>query len=83
MKLKLKPQISLTVLILMICMSAFSKNKEKGMKDIFQGKFYIGTAMNTGQITGQDTAAIRIIRQHFNAITAENCMKCGPLQPVE
>jgi endo-1,4-beta-xylanase len=83
MELKLKPQISLTAVILLICLSAFSANKGKGLKDVFQGKFYIGTAMNAGQITGSDTASIRIIRQHFNTITAENCMKCGPLQPVE
>lgn len=83
MNLKLKPQISLTVLILVICLSAFSTNKGKGLKDVFHGKFYIGTAMNTGQITGKDTASIRIIMQQFNSITAENCMKCGPLQPVE
>ena len=54
MNLKLKLQISLTVLILAICLSAFSTNKGKGLKDLFQGKFYIGTAMNTGQITGKD-----------------------------
>ena len=83
MNLKLKPQISLTVLIMGICLSAFPTNKVKGLKDVFQGKFYIGTAMNTGQITGRDTAAIRIIKQQFNTITAENCMKCGPLQPIE
>lgn len=83
MSLKLKPQISLTTLILLMCLSAFATNKGKGLKDLFQGKFYIGTAMNTGQITGRDTSCVRIIKQHFNTITAENCMKCGPLQPVE
>lgn len=83
MNLKLKLQILLTALILVICMSAFSVDKGKGLKDVFQGKFYIGTAMNTDQITGKDTASIRIIKQQFNTITAENCMKCGPLQPVE
>ena len=83
MNLKLKLQITLTALILVICLSAFSTNKVKGLKDVFQGKFYIGTAMNTWQITGKDTASVRIIKQHFNTITAENCMKCGPLQPVE
>jgi len=81
--LKLFPNISLTALILLICLSAFSTNNGKGMKDLFKGKFYIGTAMNAGHITGKDTAAIRIIKQQFNTITADNCMKCGPLQPVE
>jgi len=53
------------------------------MKDVFKGKFYIGAAMNAAQITGRDSSSIRIIKQHFNSITAENCMKCGPIQPVE
>lgn len=81
--LKLFPQIALTALILVISLSVFSSDKGKGMKDLFQGKFYIGTAMNTGQIVGRDTASIRIINQHFNSITAENCMKCGPIEPEE
>lgn len=83
MNLKLKPKISLTALILVISLSALSSDKGKGMKDLFQGKFYIGTAMNTGQIVGRDTASIRIINRHFNSITAENCMKCGPIEPEE
>lgn len=83
MNLNLKKQILLTTLTFLIGLSAFSANNPKGLKDVFQGKFYIGTAMNTGQILGKDTASIRIIKQHFNTITAENCMKCGPLQPEE
>jgi GH35 family endo-1,4-beta-xylanase len=73
----------MTALFLLINLSAFSANRQIGRKDIFMGRFYIGTAMNTGQITGKDSAAIRIIKQHFNTITTENCMKCGSLQPEE
>src|ERR1035437_6930406 len=83
MNRKLIQLLSTVVLLLIINLSAFSSNPKKGLKDVFQGKFYIGTAINTGQITGKDTAAIRIIKQHFNTITAENCMKCGSLQPEE
>lgn len=83
MKLNLQKRIPLIALLLVIGLTTFSQNKTKGLKDIFQGKFYIGAAMNTWQITGKDTASIRIIKQQFNTITAENCMKCGPLQPVE
>ncbi len=83
MNLKLKLQIALTILILGISLSTFAANKGKGMKDLFLGKFYIGTAMNAGQIAGRDTASIRIIKQQFNSITAENCMKCGPIHPEE
>ena len=83
MNLNSRKKIRLTALILLIGLSAFSVNKPKGLKDVFQDRFYIGTAMNTGQIVGKDTASIQLIKQHFNTVTAENCMKCGPLQPEE
>lgn len=56
---------------------------DNGLKDVFQGKFYVGTAMNTWQINGKDTVSGKIIRQHFNSITAENCMKSMWIQPKE
>lgn len=64
-------------------MTAFSANKVKGLKDVFQGKFYLGTAMNTWQINGKDTASVRIIKQHFNSITSENVMKSALIHPEE
>lgn len=53
------------------------------LKDAFNGKFYIGTALNTPQILGFDTAAVRVIKTHFNAITAENVMKSEVIHPKE
>jgi GH35 family endo-1,4-beta-xylanase len=80
---ELLKQIRLTALFLGISLSVFSANTPKGLKDVFQGKFYLGTAMNNGQINGKDTASVRIIRQHFNSITAENIMKSALIQPTE
>ncbi len=51
------------------------------LKEALSNKFWIGTALNTGHITGKDTAAIKVIKEHFNAVVAENCMKSGPMQP--
>ncbi|GEO03251.1 beta-xylanase [Adhaeribacter aerolatus] len=56
---------------------------ELKLKDAFKGKFYIGTALNTGQITGRDTASIRVVKAHFNSIVAENIMKSALIQPQE
>jgi endo-1,4-beta-xylanase len=56
---------------------------EIGLKDAFADKFYFGTAMDTQQITGEDSAAVRVIKQHFNSIVAENIMKSEIIQPVE
>lgn len=78
--------LSKSTLILVISVALFSMGCEKQpttLKDAYNGRFYIGTAMSSPQITGSDTAATRVIKEHFNSIVAENCMKSGPIQPRE
>lgn len=80
--------IKLSVLmILFVSLCAFIpgnlKKKPETLKDALAGKFYIGTALNTWQFTEKDTASVRIIKENFNAVVAENCMKPGPIQPKE
>ena len=53
------------------------------MKDALKDKFLIGVAMNEAQITEADSSSVAIIKNHFNSITAENCMKSGEIQPEE
>ncbi len=53
------------------------------LKEIFEGKFYIGTAMNRRQINGENPEAVDLIKTHFNSIVAENVMKSGNIQPRE
>lgn len=57
--------------------------QQRTLKDAFAGKFYIGTALNIGQITEKDQKAVEVIRNNFNAIVAENCMKSEQIQPQE
>jgi len=59
------------------------KQNDVSLKEALSGKFYVGTALNTPQITERDTAALEVIKKHFNAIVAENCMKSGPIHPAE
>lgn len=56
---------------------------EPGLKDAVAGKFYVGTALNEDQIMGNDTAALTVVKKHFNAIVAENIMKSALIQPRE
>jgi endo-1,4-beta-xylanase len=51
------------------------------LKDVFKNDFLIGTAMNAPQIEGKDAAADQLIKQQFNAVTPENCMKAEIIQP--
>ncbi|MFD2744698.1 endo-1,4-beta-xylanase [Sphingobacterium populi] len=53
------------------------------LKEAFQGRFYIGTALNLDQIWERDGEAIALVQQQFNSIVAENCMKSMYLQPRE
>lgn len=61
-----------------------SKAEEpKGIKDAFEGKFYIGAALNEAEIRGIDTTGVDLVKTHFNSIVAENCMKNEEIHPAE
>ena len=72
-------------LILTACGGNASRTavSEKSLKDVVGDKFLIGVALNVRQSSGADTSAVKIVKQHFNAIVAENCMKSAELQPKE
>ncbi|RNI26827.1 endo-1,4-beta-xylanase [Rufibacter latericius] len=71
------------VLLSGACKVAQKETSELTLKDAFKGKFHIGTALNTQQITGQDAASVQVVKENFNAVVAENCMKSGMIQPRE
>ncbi|MFZ6038501.1 MAG: endo-1,4-beta-xylanase [Bacteroidota bacterium] len=75
--------ISFMVIALFPNCKAEESKSEKALQEALKGKFLIGVAMNADQITGKDTAGVRLIKQHFNSITPENCMKSEVLQPEE
>ena len=76
----------LSSLCLLLSISSFvhaSHPNEPTLKAALKGKFYIGTALNLEQIRGNDQQAEAIVKQQFNSIVAENCMKSMHLQPTE
>lgn len=70
-------------LILAASLSATTGFAQSTLKEAYAGKFVIGTAMNTPQILEQNAEEVKVIKENFNAIVAENCMKSGPMQPEE
>jgi len=74
--------ITISALITISCYSE-TLQKPNTLKSALEGKFLIGAALNVNQSAGRDTAAVRVIKQHFNSIVAENCMKSMYLQPEE
>ena len=85
MKNKHIVSMALCSLFLMACGSNVSKMtvSEKSLKEVVRDKFLMGVALNVRQSSGMDTSALKIVKRHFNAIVAENCMKCAEIQPKE
>lgn len=69
------------LLIAATLVTACAQQPAATMKDAAKDRFLIGTALNEVQIRGLDTAGVRVVREHFNAIVAENCMKSQPIHP--
>ena len=62
-------------LLLAGCGTKQTTPQSLSLKEAFGDKFLVGVALNTRQVAGKDSAATRLIKQHFNSIVAENCMK--------
>ncbi|MBN2612992.1 MAG: endo-1,4-beta-xylanase [Bacteroidales bacterium] len=69
------------IVVLMVFFTVSCSGPEKGLKDIFSGYFYIGTAVNPFQLYEKDTLAKPFIAKHFNSITNENCLKWERVHP--
>ncbi|MFT3843730.1 MAG: endo-1,4-beta-xylanase [Lacibacter sp.] len=61
--------------------SCTAQTTNASLKDLYKKDFFIGTALNAPQIKQQDPAAANIITTQFNAVTAENIMKCEVIHP--
>lgn len=57
------------------------KRSASTLKTALGGRFYIGAALNANQIKGEDTKGLVVLKEHFNSIVAENCMKGQELHP--
>jgi endo-1,4-beta-xylanase len=67
--------------ILFVLLTNQALGQNASLKETFKKDFLIGTALNPAQIQERDTAAARLVLQHFNAITPENSMKAMHLHP--
>nr|WP_319399599.1 endo-1,4-beta-xylanase [uncultured Carboxylicivirga sp.] len=83
MKIHSAKTILLSILSLWLFSCQTKEVKEVSLKDALNSQFLIGTALNTNHIFGKDSAGVAIIKKHFNAIVAENCMKSEVIHPKE
>jgi Beta-1,4-xylanase len=72
--------------ILVVCAGACAGSVPQeplSLKSALKDKFHIGAALNLDQIYERDSLSTAIVKEHFNSIVAENCMKSMFLQPKE
>ena len=79
---------SLLLLVLLLTISCSSRERaerqtERTLKEVTDGKFLMGVAVNTSQVAGKDLKADSLVKKHFNSIVAENCMKSEVIHPEE
>lgn len=56
--------------------------EEPALRDVFEGKFLIGTALHGGLLAApDDDPKLALVTRHFNVVTAANAMKWGPINP--
>jgi len=52
-----------------------------GLKDAFNGVFYVGAALSADQISGREPNAMALVKKQFNSITPENILKWEEVHP--
>ncbi|MBZ9631697.1 endo-1,4-beta-xylanase [Salegentibacter sp. LM13S] len=89
-----RKKFSIFILLLSVFFTFYSCNTNKksvdnvdsfptSLKEAFKDKFYIGTTLNTWQISGRQPEEIKVAKENFNSIVAENIMKSARIQPKE
>lgn len=75
--------IPVLAILTLSCVTATKRETPMVLKDAFADSFLMGTALSEHQLLGGDPKAMKLVKEHFNAIVAENCMKSERLQPSE
>lgn len=56
-------------------------NEVPALKDVFDGAFLIGAAINPNHYFERDEQGAALVKRHFNTVTAENSMKWERIHP--
>lgn len=73
----------LTFLTMVACTQPSKQMEAPSLARTFADKFLIGAAINTSHANEKNPMAVAVIKQHFNSIVAENCMKNEVIHPEE
>lgn len=83
MRTKHFASVILAATFLASCGNTQTTTNGVSLKEAVGDRFLIGTALKVFQSSGRDTNAVNIVKKHFNAIVAENCMKMEEVHPEE
>jgi endo-1,4-beta-xylanase len=61
----------------------YAQEQNSSLQQAYSKHFMIGTALSAGQIQGKEPGTLELVKQQFNAVTAENVMKWEIIEPVE
>jgi endo-1,4-beta-xylanase len=93
MKIKHKKSLLPALAVALLAASCAGSGSEKApdqnntnaqtttLKEVFRDDFYIGAALNAGQVMGRDAQAADLVKAQFNTISPENVLKWGPINP--
>lgn len=73
----------LTLVSMVACTQPAKQMEAPSLARTFADKFLIGAAINTSHANEKNPMAVAVIKQHFNSIVAENCMKNEVIHPEE
>ena len=73
----------LVALSLVATLAAGAKDNTPTLKETVGKYFYIGAAVNTSCVWERNTVEANIVKDNFNSIVAENCMKGEVIHPEE
>ena len=73
----------MTLVALAITITACSSTSDTDNTCLYKSLpgYKVGAAVNISQVAGKDSLSLRILRQHFNSVVAEDCMKMEEVHP--
>jgi endo-1,4-beta-xylanase len=64
-----------------VLLLASAAGAQPALKDVFDGAFRIGAALNSATFSETDAGSAAIVKKHYNTITPENHLKWGVIHP--
>lgn len=75
--------LSFSVALMLVIASSGVPLAAQGLKDLFQGDFHIGVALNASQVAGREEGVMLEVKKHFSSLSPENGLKWALIHPQD